>query len=490
MSFFIRLCVTIMRVIAIVTFFSGASVVAVSVASTGLVTSAEAAVVRSISVSGNQRIDSDTIRSYVTVKPGKSFSSFDTDESLERLYATGLFSDVRITRSGNTLLVQVSENAIINLVLFEGNDKVRDEQLENIVQSKSLGIFSQEKTNSDLDRVREVVKRSGRASANVNVRIDQLENNRVNVVFIINEGGRTKIAKISFVGNNAFGDGRLGEVISHNESNFLSWLKRDDIYDPDRLRADEASLRTFYFNRGYADFRVISAVGDFNEATNSYSIIFTVEEGELYRFGNIEIDNALNAVDAESLKSVLEIQPGDVYSARNVEKSLVGMTEAIAKDGFSFAEVTPRGDRDFDNRTINITFFIDEGPRTYIERIEISGNTRTRDYVIRREFDVSEGDAYNRVLVNDARTRVESLGFFETVRISTRPGSAPDRVIVVVAVQDKPTGEFSIGGGYSSSGGANCRNWSSGEQLSGPRTIPENFSWSWRRNHKICDFIH
>ena len=414
---------------------------------------AEAAVVSSISVRGNQRVDADTIRSYVTVKPGRNYSSFDTDESLRQLFGTGLFSDVRITRSGSTLVVEVEENPTINLVRFAGNDKVKDEQLRSITQSESLGIFSQEKLDSDVERVREAVRRSGRASATVTANVETLENNRVNIVFQINEGDRTKIAAINFVGNNAYGDSRLTEVISHNESNFLSWLRRDDVFDPDRLRSDEERLRRFYFNRGYADFRVISAVGDFNPAGNNYTITITVDEGERYTFGDIQIDNALPSVDSAILQDALEVRPGDTYSASKIEKTLVSMTEAIAESGFAFGEVTPQGDRNFETRTINLTFFVDEGPRTYIERIDVHGNTRTRDYVIRREFDISEGDAYNRVLVNRAKLRLDALGFFERVAITTRAGSAPDRVVVVVNVEDKPTGEISFGGGYSSANG-------------------------------------
>ncbi len=361
---------------------------------------------------------------------------------------------MRISQSGRTLVVQVVENPTINLVRFEGEDKVKEEQLERIVQSKSLGIFSQEKVDSDVERVKGAVLRSGRASAQVTARIDQLDNNRVDIVFLINEGGRTKIDDINFVGNNAFGDRRLSEVISHNESNFLSWLKRDDLFDPDRLQADEERLRQFYYNRGYADFQVLSASGDFDAGTNSYVITITVEEGELYRFGNVQIDNALAEVPNEALEGALEFESGDIYSARDVENSLVSLTEAVARTGYSFGEVTPRGDRNFDDRTIDITFFVDEGPRTYIERIEVSGNTRTREFVVRREFDISEGDAYNRVYVNQAKRRLEALGFFEQVRITTRAGSAPDRVVLAVNVQDKPTGEFSIGGGFSTNNGA------------------------------------
>ena len=206
------------------------------------------------------------------------------------------------------------ENPTINLVRFIGNDKVKDEQLASIVQSQSLGIFSQEKLDSDIDRVREAVRRSGRASATVTADVETLENNRVNIAFNINEGERTRITDINFVGNNAFSDSRLGEVISHNESNFLSWLRRDDVFDPDRLRADEERLRRFYFNRGYADFRVISAVGDFNSTGNNYVITITVDEGEHYTFGDIQIDNALPSVDSAVLQGALEMRPGDVYS--------------------------------------------------------------------------------------------------------------------------------------------------------------------------------
>ncbi|MFD0917506.1 outer membrane protein assembly factor BamA [Pseudahrensia aquimaris] len=415
---------------------------------------AQAAVVSSIQVRGNQRVDADTIRSYLTIEPGRSFSTFDTDESLRQLFATGLFSDVNITQSGRTLIVSVEENPTVNLVLFEGNDDVSDDRLKTIPQLQSLSIFNADQLESDRERVREAIRRSGRNSAEVTTRVDQLENNRVNIVFVINEGGRTKISRIDFVGNNAFGDRRLIEVISHNESNFLSWIRRDDIFDEDRLRADEERLRTFYYNRGYADFRVVSADAQLDQAENEYTITFTVEEGDRYSFGNITIDNGITAVTAEELQNELLIETGDVYSARNVEKTLLAMTTYIAETGYAFAEITPRGERNFDARTIDLTFFVDEGPRTYIERIEISGNTRTRGYVIRREFDISEGDAYNSVLVNKAKRRLEGLGFFESVRISTRPGSSPDRVVVVVQVVDKPTGELSFGGGFSTNDGA------------------------------------
>jgi len=453
MNTLIKSAVVMMRVMvaaATLTLMGTAGGVALS---TAIVSQASAASVSSISVRGNQRVDASTIKSYLTIEPGRSFSSFDTDESLRQLFATGLFSDVNISQSGSTLIVAVVENPTVNLVLFEGNEKVKDNILKNVTQLKSLGIYDADKLSSDEDRVKEVLRRSGRSAAEVTARVDQLENNRVNVVFVINEGGRTKISNIEFIGNNTFGDRRLAEVISHNESNFLSWLKRDDVYDPDRLRADEERLRQFYYNRGYADFRVISSNAELNTEENTYNISITVEEGDRYTFGTVDIDNAISSVASEELQAQLKIASGDTYSARNVEKSLVAVTEYIAATGFAFAEVTPRGDRDFDNRTINITFFVDEGPRVYIERIEVVGNTRTRGYVIRREFDVSEGDAYNKVYVNQAKRRLQALGYFSAVRVTTRPGSSPDRVVLLVNVTDKPTGEISFGGGYSSANG-------------------------------------
>ena len=417
-------------------------------------TAAQAAVVSNISVQGNQRVDDETIRSYLTVTPGRSFSSFDTDESLRQLFATGLFRDVQIFQEGRTLVVSVDEYPIVSRVVFEGNDKVKTEQLEAVVQLGDRAVLSEEVLASDRERVREVLRRNGRGASEVTTEVVELGSNRVNVIFRIDEGGRTRIRRIDFVGNNAFGDRRLGEVVSLNETNLLSWLKRDDVFDPDKLRTDEERLRRFYFNQGYADFEVLSAEADLDPETNQYTITFTVDEGELYRFGDITIDNTLSAVDTDLLRRELAVRTGAKYSAKDIETSLADMTDAIARQGFAFAQVTPRGEKDPDSRTVGVTFFVDEGPRVYVDQIIIRGNTRTRDYVIRREFDIAEGDAYNRVLVNQAKRRLEALGFFEGVTIQPQQGSAPDRVDLVVNVQDKATGELSIGGGYSSQSGA------------------------------------
>jgi len=416
------------------------------------VNQAYAAVVNRIEVRGNQRVDAETIQGYLTIQPGASFSAEDIDESVKRLFGTGLFSDVRINQSGGSLVVVVVENQVINQVLFQGNSKIKDAQLAQAVQTKPRGVFSQANLDADVAGIKDAYGRIGRDDATVTAQVIDLGDNRVNVVFEIAEGGRTKIAAINFNGNDAYSDRRLGDVISTKRSNFLSFLVRNDIYDEDRLKADEEALRRFYFNRGYADFQVVSAYGELNEATNEYTVTFTIEEGERYTFGGISIESSIPEVSSESLNSLVETRQGSVYSAKDVEDTIIALTERLAGQGYAFAQVTPRGDRDFENRTISVVYTVDQGPRTYIERIEIRGNTRTRDYVIRREFDVSEGDAFNQVLIQRAKRRLEDLGYFDRVDISTAPGNEADQVILVVDVVDKATGEFAVGGGYSTGG--------------------------------------
>jgi outer membrane protein insertion porin family len=446
---------------AVTKFLSAASAVAVSAALAvpgaavlqfASVSMAEAAVVSSIDVRGNQRVDAETIRNYLSISPGRSFSNADIDEAVKRLFGTGLFSDVRINQVGSTLVVQVSEYQVVNQVLFQGNKKIKDAQLAGTVQLKPRGTFSPASLDTDAEAIRAAYQRIGRNDATVTPKTIDLGDNRVNVVFEINEGDRTKIASINFTGNNAFSDRRLSDVIATKRSTILSFLLRDDIYDEERLRADEEALRRFYYNRGYADFQVVSAFGELNEATNEYTVSITVDEGERYTFGDVSVESSIAGVDGESLRSLVETSPGSVYSAKDVEDSIIALTEHVAGLGYAFAQVTPRGDRNFENRTISVVYTVDQGPRTYVERIEIRGNTRTRDYVIRREFDVSEGDAFNQVLIQRAKRRLEALNYFERVEIATAPGSEPDQVVLVVDVLEKSTGEFSIGAGYTTGG--------------------------------------
>jgi len=415
--------------------------------------SVQAAVVSNISVRGNSRMDASTVKSFLTIKAGKQFNNSEIDASIRALFATGLFEDVSISKSGSTLIVEVSENSTVNQVFFEGNKRLKDVALSSLVKSKALGIYSEDTLNSDVDRIQQAYNRVGRGDAVVSSEIVPLANNRVNVVFRVDEGDKTKIKSISFVGNSVYREARLREVMSTKRSNLFSFIKGDDVYDPDRLASDEERLRRFYYNHGYADFEIVSTSAVLDDAENEYNITITVDEGALYKFGSINVETTLEGLDTSSLTSKITTQEGANYSASDVEDSIIALTERIAGDGFAFVEVVPRGDRDFSTNTIDVTYLIDQGSRVFIDSIVIVGNDRTREHVIRREFDISEGDALNQVLLQRTRKRLEGLGFFEKVDISTRPGDAPDKVIVVVRVQDKPTGEFSIGGGYSNTSG-------------------------------------
>lgn len=413
---------------------------------------AEAAVVSRVEVTGNQRVDAETIRNYITIKPGKAFSSSDIDSAVKALFGTGLFSDVQINQVGSTLVVKVSEYKVVNQVLFQGNKKLKDNALQAAVQLKPRGTFSQATLDSDVEAVKAAYRRIGRDDAGVTTQVMDLGDNRVNVLFKITEGDRTQIAAINFVGNSAYSSRRLSDVINTKRSSWVSFILRDDVYDEDKLRADQELLRRFYYNHGYADFQVVSAVGELDNATNKYTVTITVQEGDRYNFGDISVESTIPEVDSKSLESVVQTRKGDVYNAKDVEDSIIALTEKVAGSGYAFAQVTPRGDRNFENHTISVVYTIDQGTKAYIERIEIRGNDRTRDYVIRREFDVGEGDAFNQVLIQRAKKRLENLDYFTSVDISTVPGSQPDQVVLVVTVVEKSTGEFSVGAGYSTGG--------------------------------------
>lgn len=412
-----------------------------------------AAVVNRIVIEGNTRVDAETVRAYVTIKPGQSFGPADIDESIDTLFATGLFADVAITQRGSTLVVRVQENPIINRVSFEGNRRLSDKVLESSIQSRPRAVLTRARVQSDVQLILETYRRRGSFEASVEPKIIDLGQSRVDLVFEIDEGVKTSVARISFIGNRSFSDGRLRDVIKTRESGLLGFIRTTDTYDPDRLLADQELLRQFYYNHGFADFRIVSAVADFDRERNEFFITFTIDEGEKYAYGDIEVESSLAELDPDSLRRVVETREGRTYSAKRVEKTLEALTLEATRRGYPFAQVRPRGDRDFENHTIAITYQIDEGPRAFIERINITGNTSTRDYVIRREFDLAEGDAYNRILIDRAERRLRALGFFETVRITTEQGSEPDRVIVNVLVEEKATGKVSFGVGYSTTDG-------------------------------------
>jgi outer membrane protein insertion porin family len=422
----------------------------------GTIVTADVAVAQTlrIDVEGNRRVEADTIRSYFRVAPGERLESSKIDSALKGLYATGLFQDVKITPGPNRILVTVIENAVINRVAFEGNKKAKDEQLSQEVQSKPRGTFSRALVQSDVQRILEVYQRSGRYDVRVVPKVIELPNGRVDLIFEINEGDKTGVAKIVFTGNNHFSDQRLKDVIKTGETNWLSFLKSNDIYDPDRVEVDRDLLRRHYLKYGFVDVRIVAATGEYDPNAKGFIITFVIEEGEQYHFGNVEIRSNIPDVPPESLRPLLRVEPGRIYNADAVEKSAEFVTVEVAKRGYPFAAARPKGDRFPDQKLVNVIFLIEEGPHVYIERINLRGNTRTRDYVVRREFDIVEGDPYNRALVDRAERRLKGLGYFKTVKITTEPGSAPDRVIINVDLEEQSTGEFSVAGGYSTSDGA------------------------------------
>jgi outer membrane protein insertion porin family len=422
----------------------------------GTIVTADVAVAQAlrIDVEGNRRVEADTIRSYFRVAPGERLDTGKIDAALKGLYATGLFQDVRITPGPNRILVTVVENAVINRVQFEGNKKAKDEQLSSEVQSKPRGTYSRALVQSDVQRILEVYQRSGRYDVRVVPKIIELPNGRVDLIFEINEGDKTGVAKIVFSGNKAFSNQRLKDVIKTGETNWLSFLKSNDIYDPDRIEVDRDLLRRHYLKYGFVDVRIVAATGEYDPNAKGFIITFVIEEGEQYHFGNVEVRSNIPEVPSEALRPLLRAEPGRIYNADAVEKSAELVTVEVAKRGYPFAAARPKGDRFPDQKIVNVLFVIEEGPHVYIERINLRGNTRTRDYVIRREFDIVEGDPYNRALVDRAERRLKGLGYFKNVKITTEPGSAPDRIIINVDMEEQSTGEFSIAGGYSTSDGA------------------------------------
>jgi outer membrane protein insertion porin family len=410
--------------------------------------------VASIQVEGNRRVELETIRSYFKPGPAGRLDQAQIDDGLKALIETGLFQDVKISQSGGRLLVTVVENPVIGRVAFEGNKKVKDEQLSAEIQSKPRGTLSRPMVQSDAQRIAEIYRRSGRYDVRVDPEIIEQPNNRVDLVFTITEGQKTGVKSVDFVGNSAYSSYRLKDIIKTHESNLLSFLAGGDVYDPDRVEADRDLIRRFYLKHGFADVQVVAALTEYDPERKGFLVTFKIEEGQQYRVASVNFVSTIPTLDANGLRSFSRVYAGSLYNAEALEKSVEEMQIEASRRGYAFAIVRPRGDRNFEAHTVSITYGIDEGPRTYIERINVRGNTRTRDYVIRREFDISEGDAYNRALVDRAERRLKNLDFFKTVKITTEPGSSSDRVVLVVDLEEKSTGDFSVSGGYSTTDGA------------------------------------
>ena len=417
-------------------------------------TPAAAQTAAGIEVEGNRRVEAETIRSYFKPGPNGQLDAGSIDDGLKALIETGLFQDVKINRVGGRLVVSVVENPVINRVAFEGNKKVKDEQLSAEIQSKPRGTFSRPMVQSDAQRIAEIYRRNGRYDVRVTPEIIEQPNNRVDLVFTIDEGVKTSVKTIEFVGNNFYSSYRLKDVIKTHETNFLSFLGTGDVYDPDRVEADRDLIRRFYLKHGFADVQVVAALSEYDPEKKGFLVTFKIEEGQQYRVASVNYESSIANFDPNTLSSFSHMYVGSLYNAEALEKSVEEMQIEASRRGHAFAVVHPRGDRNFDAHTVTIVFSVDEGPRSYIERINIRGNTRTRDYVIRREFDVSEGDAYNRALVDRAERRLKNLDYFKDVKITTEPGSSSDRVILDVNLEEKSTGDFSVSGGYSTSDGA------------------------------------
>ena len=415
---------------------------------------AVAQTVSSIEVEGNRRVEVETIRSYFKPGPGGRLDQGSIDDGLKALIETALFQDVKIDQASGRLVVTVVENPVIGRIAFEGNKKVKDEQLSAEIQSKPRGTLSRPMVQSDAQRIAEIYRRSGRYDVRVNPEIIVQPNNRVDLVFTITEGSKTGVKSVEFIGNNAYSSYRLKDIIKTHESNLLSFLGGADVYDPDRVEADRDLIRRFYLKSGFADVQVVAALTEYDPEKKGFLVTFKIEEGQQYRIASVDFQSSIATLDANVLRSFSRVNVGSLYNAEALEKSVEEMQIEASRRGYAFAIVRPRGDRNFEAHTVSIVFAVDEGPRTYIERINVRGNTRTRDYVIRREFDISEGDAYNRALVDRAERRLKNLDFFKSVRLIAEPGSSSDRVILIVDLEEKSTGDFSISGGYSTTDGA------------------------------------
>ncbi len=409
---------------------------------------ASGGIVREVRVEGAQRIEPATVASYMVIQAGDRFEAENMDRSIKTLYATGLFQDVSLRREGDTLIVRVRENPIVNRVAFEGNRHVGDDVLRGEVQTRPRAVFTRTLALEDRQRMLDVYARRGRYAAAVEPKIIELDQNRVDVVFEIDEGPSTLIRRVSFVGNQAFSDSALKDAIASRESAWWRFLSTADQYDPERLAFDRELVRRFYLRNGYADVEVRTAVAELSPDRTSFFVTFTIEEGKRYRIGKVDIDSRVRNLDGESLRSAVTFETGDWYASDEMETTVNALETAVQNAGYAFVEIRPRFQRNREELTVDVTFEVVEGPRVYIERIDIVGNVRTKDKVIRREVRLAEGDAYSAARIRRSRQRIQDLNYFGKVDVQTAEGSAPDRAVVTVEVEEKPTGELTIGGGY------------------------------------------
>ena len=402
-----------------------------------------------IEVEGNRRIDAETVRSYFHAAGDGRFDEAARDTALKALLSTGLFDKVEIERAGERLVVHLHEAPLLDRVAFEGNRKIGDSELKAVVESKPRGTLQRAVVQTDVGRIMEAYRHVGRDDVGVRPEIIDRGNDRVDLVYVVSEGARTPVRQINFTGNKAFGKRQLAAVIKTSATNMLSFLTGGDVYNPDLVATDREQLRTYYRSKGYADAGVPSALAEYDPATRGFTLTFAIDEGPLYHFGDITIACNVEGLDPEKLRRLLLIRSGALFDGTALDKTDDVLAIELAKLGYPFAHVTPRTTRDMAAKRIDVALEIAEGARSYVERIDIHGNTRTRGYVIRREFDIAEGDAYNKGLIDRAERHLKNLNFFKTVKITAKPGSVPDRVILDVEVAERETGDFNIAGGYS-----------------------------------------
>ncbi|MBE7637569.1 outer membrane protein assembly factor BamA [Sneathiella sp. P13V-1] len=407
------------------------------------------AIISDVRIEGNRRIEGATVQSYLLFSVGSPYNRSRIDKSLKALFNTGLFADVSIRREGSAVIVSVVENPIINRLAFEGNLRIADDILSAEVQLRPRVVYTRARVQNDVQRIITVYRRSGRFATVVEPKVIQLPENRVDLVFEINEGEETGIKKIRFIGNKRFKDKRLRGQVSTTESRWYNLLSDGDTYDPDRLTYDRELLRKYYLSKGYADFRVTSAVAELTPDRDGFYITFALDEGERYKFGKIDVESELKDLQSEQLRPLLKTVEGQFYNADLIEETIQDITFELGRLGYAFVNVRPKVDRDKENLTIGLNYQIKKGPRVYVERINITGNVRTLDHVIRREFRLVEGDAFNTALLRKSRSRIRGMNFFEKVEVTQDEGSDPDKTIINVDVQEKSTGELSVGAGFS-----------------------------------------
>lgn len=411
------------------------------------------AVLEQVQIKGAERIEQSTILSYIDLQQGDVIDRAALDSALKRLFSTGLFADVALRQNGGTLVVDVLENPIVNEIAFEGNEQIEDEELLSEIQIRQRQVFTRTKVQSDVTRLYQVYRRNGRFSVDIEPKVIKLDQNRVNLVFEITEGNVTKVESIRFVGNRKFDDSRLRSEISTKEDVWYRFLNSDDRYDPDRLAFDQELLRRFYLSQGYADFNLVSANAELSDERDRFFITFTVDEGTRYKVGSVNLNSALRDFDPELIRSELNIESGEWYNADQVSSGVDALTDALGDRQYAFAEVRPDINRNRGEQTVDITFNIGESPRVFVERINVNGNLRTLDRVVRREFLLVEGDPFNKSKLARSEQRVRNLDFFEVVNVSVAQGSAPDKTVINVDVTEKSTGEISVGAGFSTSDG-------------------------------------